>query len=91
MALTTHALVSELSDWKDQRTFVTEHPQFQRQQISYLMRHRQVNGLDQFDAVRKVGRKLYIHERRFSSWLDHLGKPRPAYSLANAEQVSNHG
>lgn len=91
MQLTTHSMVTDLSDWKDQRTFTQDHPQFERSQISYLMRQRFVNGLDDFDVVRKVGRKLYIHERRFSRWLDHLGKPQPSLGRAKEHVVSDHG
>jgi len=63
-----------LSQWKDQVSFVNDNPQFKRGQISYLMRQRQLNGLDQFDAVKKVGRRLYIHEQRFAHWIESLNQ-----------------
>ena len=56
--------------WKDQYTFAQSHPQFSRSQISYLLRNRKLNGLDKIGAVKKIGRKLYIHELRFSSWIE---------------------
>jgi len=59
-----------LSQWKDQELFVRDNPQFAKPQISYLMRNRLLNGLDSLNAVRKVGRKLYIHEERFAEWLE---------------------
>ena len=56
--------------WKDQAEFVNSHPQFSSSQVSYLMRNRRLNGLDRIGAVKKIGRKLYIHELRFSNWIE---------------------
>ncbi len=56
--------------WKDQAEFVNSHPQFSSSQVNYLMRNRRLNGLDRIGAVRKIGRKLYIHELRFSHWIE---------------------
>jgi len=55
--------------WKDQAEFVKSHPQFSSSQVNYLMRNRRLNGLDRIGAVKKIGRKLYIHELRFSDWI----------------------
>ena len=63
---------SVLSHWKDQEAFVSDNPQFLKSQISYLMRQRFLNGLMQAGAVKKLGRKLYIHEGRFAEWLEQL-------------------
>lgn len=62
-----------LSCWKDQMTFVSDYPQFDRGQIGYLMRNRLLNGLDEHGAVKKIGRKLYIHVPRFTQWIESLG------------------
>lgn len=59
-----------IDQWKDQVEFVKSHPQFSSSQVSYLMRNRKLNGLDRIGAVRKIGRKLYIHELRFSHWIE---------------------
>lgn len=62
-----------LSQWKDQDLFVQDNPQFSQPQVRYIIRQRFVNGLSEFNAIRKVGRRLYIHEHRFSEWLEQLG------------------
>jgi len=49
---------------------VANHPQFDKSQIGYLMRNRHLNGLDDYKAVKKLGRKLYIHEQRFVDWFE---------------------
>jgi len=56
--------------WKDRQAFVRDNPQFSLSQLNYLVRQRRLNGLDQISAIRKVGRKLYIHEERFAQWLE---------------------
>ena len=56
--------------WVDQLQFVAKHPQFDKSHISYLMRNRHLNGLDDYRAVKKLGRKLYIHEQRFVDWFE---------------------
>ena len=61
-----------LVNWKDQSAFVRDNPQFESGQIGYLMRNRLLNGLSALNAVKKVGRKLYIHEERFAEWLEQL-------------------
>ena len=65
-------LKNNIDLWKDQYTFAQSHPQFSKSQISYLLRNRKLNGLDKIGAVKKIGRKLYIHELRFSHWIESL-------------------
>ena len=62
-------LKNSIDLWKDQYTFAQSHPQFSKSQISYLLRNRKLNGLDKIGAIKKIGRKLYIHELRFSHWI----------------------
>jgi len=62
-----------LSQWKDQDLFVKDNPQFSQSQIKYLIRQRFVNGLSDFNAIQKIGRRLYINENRFTAWLEQVG------------------
>lgn len=67
-----------LVHWKDQSAFVRDNPQFESGQIGYLMRNRLLNGLDEHGAVKKIGRKLYIHELRFSNWIESMDQENVA-------------
>lgn len=58
---------TELDEWKSMQAFLESHPQFQEGQMRWLLRHRKRNGLD--DAVRKLGRSIYIHQGLFAQWI----------------------
>ena len=42
---------------------------FSRNQIEWLLRNRKTNGLQDEGAIYKVGRRIYIDESKFMSWL----------------------
>jgi len=62
--------INPLDKWKPQQQFCKSNPQFEPHQISYAMRQRHINGLDEIGAVRRFGRKLYIHEGKFALWFE---------------------
>jgi hypothetical protein len=43
---------------------------FSRSQLHWLLRQRERNGLLKFKAVKKCGKRIYIHVPNFAAWLD---------------------
>ncbi|MGY6275707.1 hypothetical protein ACW73I_09170 [Methylomonas sp. MgM2] len=51
------------------KDFVALYPDlFTERQINWLIKTRNKNGLQQFDAILKVGRRLYIDKTNFLNW-----------------------
>jgi len=49
---------------------VKQHPdKFTKPQITWLLRNRHKNGLEESGAVFMVGRKFYINVPKFTAWL----------------------
>lgn len=57
----------KVDQWLLWSTFHLTYPQFSKNQIQWLVRNRNENGLSY--AVRKIGRSLYIHQELFSDWV----------------------
>ena len=53
------------SNLVDERADLLTHPQ-----INWLIRCRDRNGLAKSEAVKKVGRKIYLSRSRFWKWFD---------------------
>ena len=53
--------------WVLLESFPDKYSQFSINQLRWLLRHRTTNGLDK--AVRKIGKRLYIHEVLFNEWI----------------------
>ncbi len=49
--------------------FATQSP-FTENQIRWWLFHRASNGLDNFGAIVKVGRRVYIDVAAFERWID---------------------
>ena len=60
-------ILSNVDLWKPLERFVEEHDQFQLSQLRWLLRDRKGNGLDK--AVRKIGKRIYIHDQLFAQWM----------------------
>jgi hypothetical protein len=60
-------ILSDVDRWKPLERFVEEHDQFQLGQLRWLLRDRKGNGLDK--AVRKIGKRIYIHDQLFGVWM----------------------
>lgn len=58
---------SDVDRWKTLNRFVEDHDQFQLSQLRWLLRDREGNGLDK--AVRKIGKRIYIHDQLFAEWM----------------------
>ena len=59
-----------LHQWKPQLQFCEVNPQFEPKQISWALRQRFINGLDDAGAIKKFGKKLYINEAKFADWFE---------------------
>jgi hypothetical protein len=59
--------LNDLDRWKPLDRFVEEHDQFRLSQLRWLLRDRKGNGLDR--AVRKIGKRIYIHDELFAEWM----------------------
>ena len=59
--------LDDLNSWKPLDRFVQDHDQFQLSQLRWLLRDRKGNGL--YKAVRKVGKRIYIHDQLFADWM----------------------
>jgi hypothetical protein len=64
---TSKVSLSDVDRWKPLERFVKEHDQFQLTQLRWLLRDRKGNGLDK--AVRKIGKRIYIHDQLFAEWM----------------------
>lgn len=53
------------SNLVEERADLLTHPQ-----INWLIRCRDKNGLTKYEAVKKVGRKIYLSRSRFWKWFD---------------------
>ena len=60
-------ILCDVDRWKPLERFVKEHDQFQLSQLRWLLRDRKSNGLDK--AVRKIGKRIYIHDQLFGVWM----------------------
>ena len=67
MSSSEDTLSESIDHWSPLETFVENNPQFTLSQIRHQLRHREISGFD--IAVRKVGKKIYIHDVMFSRWL----------------------
>jgi len=63
----TQIFFDDLNRWKPLDKFVQDHDQFQLSQLRWLLRDRKGNGLDK--AVRKIGKRIYIHDQLFADWM----------------------
>lgn len=52
------------------RQFTHRHPAFTPGGVRWLIFNERQNGLSNFGAIVRVGRKVLIDEHRFFSWLD---------------------
>jgi len=60
-------ILGDVDLWKPLDRFVDAHDQFQLNQLRWLLRDRKSNGLDK--AVRKIGKRIYIHDQLFAEWM----------------------
>ena len=65
-----HQEYIDLDSWKPLSDFLQTHPQFHENQMRWLLRHRKQNGLE--NAIRKIGRSLYVHEGIFADWIHEI-------------------
>jgi len=61
---TQHA---NLNNWQPFNDFLKRNHQFGDGQIRWLLRQRETNGLAK--CVKKIGKRLYIHEHLFAEWI----------------------
>jgi hypothetical protein len=65
----TYSTLSPLYDVVTVETFQAEHPDlFTKPQLSWLLKTRHKNGLEQLGAILKISRKLYIKKSIFIDW-----------------------
>lgn len=57
-----------IDDWMKLKDFTEKHPQFEIQQLRWLLLRRKTNGLS--EHVRKIGKSLYLSESGFLSWIN---------------------
>jgi hypothetical protein len=60
--------VTGLSEFLDIESFVYQYPQFNENQLRWLVVKKHVNGLR--PAIKKVGRRLYFHVPSFLDWME---------------------
>lgn len=58
----------DLDQWQPITAFVATHPQFTETQLRWLIRHASTNDFSV--AIRKCGRRWYIHAKLFAEWLE---------------------
>jgi hypothetical protein len=63
----SNAFFNGVNDWKTIEKFLEVHDQFQMNQLRWLLRDREDNGLDK--AIRKIGKRIYIHDQLFADWM----------------------
>jgi hypothetical protein len=74
----------KINNWLPINTFVSKHPQFSENQLRWMIRNSNSNG---FAAVHtKIGRKIYICEESFCSYLAKCAKNNSRIS----QKVSNY-
>lgn len=52
------------------RQFAEHHPAFPEGSLRWHVFQARSNGLERLDAVKRVGRRVYIDEERFFTWID---------------------
>lgn len=60
-------ILNDVDRWKPLEKFVDEHDQFKLSQLRWLLRNCKGNGLEK--AVRKIGKRIYIHDQLFAEWM----------------------
>ena len=60
----------ELDQWVTPKGFIEEYPQFTLPQLSWVIRQRKINGLEDSGAVTLFGRKHYVNKQLFSHWFN---------------------
>ena len=66
---TSFNLQTSLDDVVTINTLQSEYPHlFTKQQLSWLLKTRHKNGLEQLGAILKISRKLYIKKSLFIDW-----------------------
>ena len=70
--MSTPIAARSLDEYQPLRTFLDQHPQFRENQLRWLLRFRDENGLAAH--VMKIGRELYLHVPGFLRWLDEQRK-----------------
>jgi hypothetical protein len=61
------AVDNNVDNWLPLAVFTDKYPQFNLGQLRWLLRNRDHNGLDV--AIRKIGKRIYIHDQLFADWL----------------------
>jgi len=60
----------DLSQWITLDDFPLQYPNFNRAQLEWIHRNREVNGFDK--AFRKIGKRRYIHAGKFAECLHYI-------------------
>lgn len=55
---------ADLDQWDTFDVFTEEHDNFSPGQIEWIYRNRETNGMR--DVFRKIGKRKYLHKRRFA-------------------------
>jgi hypothetical protein len=67
--ITSQTTQNSLDDVVTIDTLQATHPDlFTKSQLSWLLKTRQINGLEQLGAILKISRKLYIKKSIFTDW-----------------------
>ncbi len=51
------------------KLFSQRHPSFSEQSVRYHIHNREKNGLDKFNALIRIGKKVLIDEERWFEWV----------------------
>lgn len=52
------------------RQFAERHPAFPEGSLRWHVFHARQNGLERLDAVKRIGRRVYLDEEKFFTWVD---------------------
>jgi len=58
-----------LGDWTTPEQIEAENENITATGVRHAIRNRRHNGLDRFNALTKVGKKILVHRRRYPRWL----------------------
>jgi len=72
MQNTSNTYATDLNQWHTLDEFPQVHPNFNRSQIEWLHRNRQINGFS--SAFRKIGKRRYVHAGIFAECLLRKGE-----------------
>ena len=67
MQFTSTSSSSNVSNWQAIKNFQSNHPQFSLDQLRWLIRTNP-NGFEKVHT--KVGKRIYLNEQRFATWLE---------------------